>query len=89
MVEGRGVERVGKGEVGRGGGRERRGEVGVEGRGGERGWKGEEGRGGGGRERWGEGVEGGRERWGWKGDVLTIAPRVAPSIGDRLGKQTC
>ena len=49
MVEGRGVERVGKGEVGRGGGRERRGEVGVEGRGGERVWK-VEGRGGGGRE---------------------------------------
>ena len=30
---------------------------------------------------------------GWwqarKADVLTVTPRVAPSIGDRLGKQTC
>ena len=24
-----------------------------------------------------------------KADVLTVTPRVAPSIGGRLGKQTC
>ena len=25
----------------------------------------------------------------WKADVLTMTPRVAPSIDGRLGKQTC
>ena len=32
-------------------------------------------------------------QWHWwqarKADVLTMTPRVAPSIGGRLGKQTC
>ena len=36
-------------------------------------------------------LESAQQHW-WqarKSDVLTVTPRVAPSIGGRLGKQTC